>query len=583
MKQESKEKKSRRSFKIPTTNRKKLLDIKKNTSPHDKYILQNKALKNSSKATNLESILPNIILHKNNFIKADLFIEDQKKNLKDKKQKELQSVLNKSETIINKLRKLYEKAKKNNDKESVNDIEYIISKINDQNLYDIDKNDINSNSKSSGIEYLMQYSSAADSKTMEKVYENMEKTNQDISKKIFSNYAKKRQSTIGIPLSFNKNLQDRKNSLLTKTDLEKLQTVSENLLNNQILLIDSPMFDIFSLNDIQRENTSIVIATEILNRLEFSIKVDENILNNFIKTIANGYDKINAIYHNDLHAADVMQTLYTIFQKGGIIQKMHCIPIDPFSMLIAAFCHDLHHTGQNNVYHINSRSKIATRYNDISVLENYHVSSAFKIMCKPETNIMKDFTQDEYRIMRKRMISGILSTDMSNHQKVLTNIKNYASEYDIINGRNFENIFNKNELKNNFEHQENFFDFFLHCSDISNATKPNKISIIWTQKVYGEFFKQGDLEKEQNLPVSLLCDRDTTDINKAMVGFISFVIKPTFEILINIVPEIKILGENLKKNLIFYQHGNYEENDEENSENDESENSEEIKEEDNDN
>ena len=68
-----------------------------------------------------------------------------------------------------------------------------------------------------------------------------------------------------------------------------------------------------------------------------------------------------------------------------------------------------------------------------------------------------------------------------------------------------------------------------------------------------------------------------------MVGFISFVIKPSFEILINIVPEIKILGENLKKNLIFYQHGNYEENDEENSENDESENSEEIKEEDNDN
>ena len=572
-----KQEKKRRSFKIPTSNRK--IDIKKNTtSPHNKYILQNKALKNSSKATNLESILPNIILHKNKFIKADLFIEDQKKNLKEKKQKELQSVLNKSETIINKLRKLYDKAKKNNDKDSVNDIEYIISKINDQNLYDLDKNDINSNSQSSGIEYLMQYSTAAVSKNMETVYENMEKNNRGVSGKIFSNYAKKRQSTIGIPLSFNKNLQDRKNSILTKSDIEKLQNVSENLLNNQILLIDSPMFDIFSLNDIKRENTSIIIATEILNRLEYTIKIDENILNNFIKTIANGYDKINAIYHNDLHAADVMQTLYTIFQKGGIIQKMHCIPIDPFSMLIAAFCHDLHHTGQNNVYHINSRSKIATRYNDISVLENYHVSSAFKIMCKPETNIMKDFTQDEYRIMRKRMISGILSTDMSNHQKVLTNIKNYASEYDIINGKNFENIFIKNESKNNFEHQENFFDFFLHCSDISNATKPNKTSIIWTQKVYAEFFKQGDLEKEKNLPVSLLCDRDTTDINKAMVGFISFVIKPTFEILINIVPEIKIYGENLKKNLIFYQQGNYEENEEE-SEEEESINSEEIKEE----
>lgn len=37
--------------------------------------------------------------------------------------------------------------------------------------------------------------------------------------------------------------------------------------------------------------------------------------------------------------------------------------LDSFAMYIGAFCHDLKHTGQNNMYHINSRSKIATRYN----------------------------------------------------------------------------------------------------------------------------------------------------------------------------------------------------------------------------
>ena len=37
--------------------------------------------------------------------------------------------------------------------------------------------------------------------------------------------------------------------------------------------------------------------------------------------------------------------------------------LDFFSILVAALCHDLKHTGQNNIFHINTRSKIAIRYN----------------------------------------------------------------------------------------------------------------------------------------------------------------------------------------------------------------------------
>ena len=36
--------------------------------------------------------------------------------------------------------------------------------------------------------------------------------------------------------------------------------------------------------------------------------------------------------------------------------------LDKFSMLIGAICHDLKHTGQNNIFHINTRSKIAMKY-----------------------------------------------------------------------------------------------------------------------------------------------------------------------------------------------------------------------------
>lgn len=37
--------------------------------------------------------------------------------------------------------------------------------------------------------------------------------------------------------------------------------------------------------------------------------------------------------------------------------------LDTFAALIAALCHDYKHTGQNNLFHINSRSKISQRYN----------------------------------------------------------------------------------------------------------------------------------------------------------------------------------------------------------------------------
>ena len=77
---------------------------------------------------------------------------------------------------------------------------------------------------------------------------------------------------------------------------------------------------------------------------------------------------MNAIYHNDLHAGDVMQTVFTIITRGNIQDKMKLTELDVFSMLVGALCHDFKHTGQNNLYHINTKSKIAMRYNGMFIL-----------------------------------------------------------------------------------------------------------------------------------------------------------------------------------------------------------------------
>ena len=67
------------------------------------------------------------------------------------------------------------------------------------------------------------------------------------------------------------------------------------------------------------------------------------------------------------------------------------------------------------------------------MLENYHIAQTFKILSQDQYNILKNFKPEEYRILRRRMIEGIIATDMANHQKVLSatkaKIETFIQEY----------------------------------------------------------------------------------------------------------------------------------------------------------
>ena len=219
--------------------------------------------------------------------------------------------------------------------------------------------------------------------------------------------------------------------------------------------IEYPDFDIFELDELMSEKASVLIANEILKRVDFvrSGMIDMGVLRNFIVKVVDSYSRTNALYHNDLHAADVMQTLFTK-------NKMKLGDLDKFSMLIGAICHDLKHTGQNNIFHINTRSKIAMKYNDISVLE---ISTL------------------------RRLLNFY-------HQKVLSATKAKIETYKINSGTNFNRIFDVETAKL-FDAQQVVLNMCLHTADISNPAKPGKISEAWTQKVYAEFFRQGTQRK----------------------------------------------------------------------------------------
>ena len=58
----------------------------------------------------------------------------------------------------------------------------------------------------------------------------------------------------------------------------------------------------------------------------------------------------------------------------------------------------------------------------------------------------------------------------------------------------------------------------VHCSDLSNPTKPLDIYTRWVDRITEEFFLQGDKEKELGLSFSPLCDRHNTKVPQAQIG-----------------------------------------------------------------
>ena len=57
----------------------------------------------------------------------------------------------------------------------------------------------------------------------------------------------------------------------------------------------------------------------------------------------------------------------------------------------------------------------------------------------------------------------------------------------------------------------------VHCADLSNPAKPLSLYRQWNDRIMQEFFRQGDLEREQGLDISPMCDRHTATVEKTQV------------------------------------------------------------------
>jgi len=304
--------------------------------------------------------------------------------------------------------------------------------------------------------------------------------------------------------------------------------------------IDDWYFDLPFLESIVGERCmQLVLVTACIHQDLFTLfEIPPESLKEFCFLIEQGYERRNP-YHNAVHAADVVQCFNVLFHwflrsNTEVLEEQELL-----AGLIAAAIHDYEHPGFNNPFLIRSKHPMSLRYNDISVLENHHVSAGFIVMMSVTPDPLAHCTEQQYREIRNSIISMVLATDIANHFTELSALKNK------LNTKGFP--------RKRREDKKLILDMMLHSSDIGNAARDLPTYLSWVPRVMEEFFRQGDVEKERNMTVSMFYDRTNTNIAQCQKGFIEVIVLPTYAVLGQIIPTIQdIILPSFDKNLAYF-------------------------------
>uniref|UniRef100_A0A8C9RNB3 Phosphodiesterase n=1 Tax=Scleropages formosus TaxID=113540 RepID=A0A8C9RNB3_SCLFO len=284
--------------------------------------------------------------------------------------------------------------------------------------------------------------------------------------------------------------------------------------------VDKWSFDVFALNDASGDHALKFIFYDLLTRYDLisRFKIPISALVSFVEALEVGYSKHKNPYHNLIHAADVTQTVHYLLLKTGMVHWLTELEI--FAMIFAAAIHDYEHTGTTNNFHIQTRSDTAILYNDRAVLESHHVSAAYRLLQDDdEMNILYNLSKDDWRELRALVVEMVLATDMSCHFQQVKAMKNLLQQPEGID-------------------KPKALSLLLHTADISHPAKNWDLHHRWTMSLLEEFFRQGDKEAELGLPFSPLCDRKSTMVAQSQIGFIDFIVVPTFTVLTDMTEKI---------------------------------------------
>ena len=233
----------------------------------------------------------------------------------------------KSEDIIAKLKFLQQREWIQRVPEYKDSIEFIVKTITEEHLFELDATEFKQkvgNASHNGIDYLVKYSQIEDSKRKEADFNILR-----VKSKVYSNSNNEGGNSVSAKCNGRK--RRRRSSDLTTLISPSILAI----VRSEIDKVEQCDFDIFVLDELLGKKASVYVANEILSRFDVidSEYIEKEVFKNFINEITEHYDRVNAIYHNDLHAADVMQTCFVVFVQGNV-QKVINIHIHIYTIYI---------------------------------------------------------------------------------------------------------------------------------------------------------------------------------------------------------------------------------------------------------
>ena len=242
-------------------------------------------------------------------------------------------------------------------------------------------------------------------------------------------------------------------------------------------------------------------------------------------------------FHNLQHATCVTQFAYMLINATDAVKYLS--PQQLFGVVLSAVVHDVDHPGNTNMFEINSQSYLSLLYNDQSVLENHHCSTAFQLMRKPSSNILSGLTKAMATEMRRTIVSCVMATDMSVHFQLVDETKKIVAGGDY----SFSEV------------QDQLFlcKLLVHSADLSNPVRPFHITQAWARRISAEFNLQVTMEQELNMPVlNFMMTPDDKALCKNETGFASFVVAPMWRSLSGLFPGLTPLVQQLDSNLLHW-------------------------------
>ena len=222
-------------------------------------------------------------------------------------------------------------------------------------------------------------------------------------------------------------------------------------------------------------------------KLDTNFMINENKFFPLLYEAQRLYDMRSNPFHNFTHGMTVMHQTYNLLKTTKLASYYDAI--GKLSILFASLMHDVDHRGRTNIFEANSLSDIALTYNDRSILENHHCSTAFMMIRQSKYNITEHLTYDEFITFRKIVIESILSTDVKRHFEIIDAFEKKAQDP----------LFNP-------VYSECPTDFYLmtgmvvHTCDLYVPTRKLKDAVRWSALVNREFIDQNKEERSKGLP-----------------------------------------------------------------------------------